>query len=69
VPEPSRLQLEAEALLPRIPRDRAEAMVFCYGFLDQAVKCYLRGDQTKRDLERTRELLELVLDLHRDQRG
>lgn len=44
-------------------------MVFCYGFLDQAVKCYLRGDQTKRDLERTRELLELVLDLHRDQRG
>jgi hypothetical protein len=69
VTSPNQLQRDAAALVARLPTDRAEAMVFCLGFLDQAVKCYLRGDHTHEDLARNRELVELTLDLHRDQRG
>ena len=43
-------------------------MAFCFGFLDQAVKSYLRGDHTRADLERNRAFMELVLDLHSAQK-
>lgn len=62
--DPTDLRATAEDVLTRVPRDRAEALSFCLGFLDQTVKCYLRGEHSQANLSWNRELVELVLDLH-----
>lgn len=63
-----KLEARAADILTRIPLARAEVMAFCLGYLDQAVKNYLRGTFTVTDLEDARQLTETVLDLHATRR-
>jgi hypothetical protein len=53
-------------MLDRVPGDRADVMAYCLGFLDQAVKSYLDGLFTLNDLRHTRDLMETLLDVHRE---
>jgi len=68
VSERTDLEAAATVFLDQLPESRAEAMAFCYGYLDQVVKGFINGSFTLSDLTHSRELLNTVLDLHRDRR-